>query len=74
MSLKLEEIVTLKNLELMPFLLTFGIADRYKICIGIWKLIHKEQKIGLFIEILADHEALTLTEQNKRRDQSVFKT
>lgn len=28
--------------------LTFGITDRYKICIGIEKLLYKEQKIGLF--------------------------
>ena len=40
----------LENLEINAFVyLTFNITDRYKICIGIWKLIHKEQKIGLFI-------------------------
>ena len=39
----------LENLEINAFIyLTFNIADRYKICIGIGKLIHKEQKIGLF--------------------------
>ena len=37
---RLEEFATLKNLEVIPFFyLTFGIVDRYKICIGVGKLI-----------------------------------
>ena len=37
---RLEEFATLKNLEVIPFFHpTLGIADRYKICISVGKII-----------------------------------